>query len=352
MTVRKNVVYGLTAFLLLVVAGATGCGYKTMPVPPAEIVPRAIVDLRYELDDQGVTLKWTCPEQSVNGDALENIDSFSLFRGVVPADQYCENCPIPFGEPILVEGGAVVAGNPKTVEYQATLLRPGHLYFFMVRSSSGWWAESDDSNIVSFMWDIPPAAPQDLNVQAGDGKVDLRWSSVTTHMDGTVIEEPVRYQVFRSAGGGAFSPIGGLREGGEYIDGQVINGRKYQYRIQAVTMYDNGQVGGGVSPMAAAVPVDQTPPPVPGGVQSIRTGPGVKVVWDRAEAVDLKGYRVYRRLPGQTEPVMIGEVDAPAAMFEDTAVPEADEWFYSVSTIDRARPANESRRSTEAAVRN
>ena len=185
MTVKKNVVYGLTVLLFMVVAGTTGCGYKTMPVPPAEIVPKAITDLRYELNDQGVTLKWTFPEQSVNGDTLTNIDSFALFRGVVPADEYCENCPIPFGEPIRVEGGAVAEGNPRTGEYRATLLRPGHLYFFKIRSSSGWWAESADSNIVSFMWDIPPASPQTLNAQAADRKVVLRWSPVAvsyTHL--------------------------------------------------------------------------------------------------------------------------------------------------------------------------
>ena len=44
-----------------------GCGYKTMPVPPQEIVPTAITDLRYELDEKGVTLTWTYPAEDREG---------------------------------------------------------------------------------------------------------------------------------------------------------------------------------------------------------------------------------------------------------------------------------------------
>ena len=34
-----------------------GCGYKTAPVPPDSIVPKAINDLRYSVSEKGVTLK-------------------------------------------------------------------------------------------------------------------------------------------------------------------------------------------------------------------------------------------------------------------------------------------------------
>lgn len=352
MTAENNIAHGLVFLMILIVSGIAGCGYKTMPVPPEEIVPKAIVDLGYELDERGVTLTWTYPEETVRGDSLPEITSFKLYRAVVPADQYCDNCPIPFIEPLLIEGGVVVAGKPKVGVYSTTLLRPGHLYFFKVRSGSGWWAESADSNVVSFLWDIPAGAPQTLDATAGDRRVMLRWSPVTTHIDGTPIKEPVRYQVLRSSSGGLFSPAGALQEGLEYVDGEVANGMKYQYKVQAVTMYEKGQVGGGVSPVVDAVPVDQTPPPVPRSVQGVRTAGSVKVIWEQVEAVDLKGYRIYRRLPGETRPVQVGEVEVPSTMFEDTSLPEAEEWLYSVSSFDRAVPANESKPSAEIEVRN
>lgn len=352
MTAKKRIALGLLAFLVLMVMGIAGCGYKTMPVPPEEIVPKAIADLRYELDEGGVTLNWTYPEETVKGDKLSEITSFKLYRAVVPVDTYCENCPIPFGEPILIEGGAVAAGKARTSSYRATLLRPGHLFFFKVRSDAGWWAESADSNVVSFMWDIPPVASQALHAAAADRKVMLRWSPVTTHMDGTEIKETVKYQVFRSSGGGVFSPTGALQVGLEYVDDQVVNGRMYQYKVQSVTMYAEGQVGGGMSPVVDAVPVDQTAPPVPTGVQGVRTANGVKIVWNQVEGVDVKGYVIYRRLPGESQPVRIGEVNVPGTMYDDTSMPESEEWFYSVSSLDKAQPANESKPSTEVQVRN
>jgi len=351
MTTKKSITHGLLALLLLMVFGISGCGYKTMPVPPEEIVPKAIVDLRYELDEKGVTLNWTYPEETVKGDKLSDITSFKLYRAVVPVDSYCENCPIPFGESILVEGGAVAAGQARTAVYRATLLRPGHLFFFKVRSDAGWWAESADSNVVSFMWDIPPASSQTLDATVADSKVMLSWAPVTAHMDGTTIKETVKYQVFRSSGGGVFSPVGGLQSELEYADGQVVNGRKYQYKVQTVTMYEKGQVGGGVSAVVDAIPVDQTAPPVPTGVQGVRTTNGVKIIWDRVEDPALKGYKIYRRLPGDSKSVMIGEVNEPNTMFDDVSMPESDEWFYSVSSLDRAQPANESKTSTEVKVR-
>lgn len=339
-----------TLFLLMV--GVTGCGYKTMPVPPDQIVPQSITDLRYELNEKGVNLYWTFPMQTVQGEKLTDISSFDLYRAVVAADSYCDTCPIPFGEPIRIAGGGISKGTPKQKTYSSTLLRPGHLYFFKVRSKAGWWAESADSNIISFMWNIPPKAPEQLTAQAGDGRVTLQWTAVTDYIDESKIQEPVRYQVYRSLGGGSFVPLGELQEGERFDDSQVSIGRKYSYRVQAVTMYEKGQVGGGSSKAVSAVPVDRTAPEVPTGVKAVRTAAGVKVIWEPVKGGDIKGYKIYRRLPDDKESIMVGEVNVPYTLFTDTNPPDADNWYYSVTSVDNYSPANESERSAEVMVRN
>lgn len=338
--------------LLLLVTGLTGCGYKTMPVPPEEIVPQPVTDLRYELNEKGVTLYWTFPAQTVRGEKLTDISSFDLYRAVVPADSYCDTCPIPFGEPINLPGGAISAGTPKQKTYSSTLLRPGHLYFFKVRSKAGWWAVSADSNIVSFMWNIPAKAPEQLTAVVTDGTITLEWTPVKNHIDGTDIQETVRYQVYRSQGAGPFAPLGELQDKVRFDDTQVINGRKYMYKVQAVTMYEKGQVGGGSSPAVSAIPVDRTAPAAPTGVKAIRTAAVVKVIWDPVEDNDLKGYRIYRRLESEKEPVKVGEVDVQYTLFSDGTPPDAENWFYSVSSFDNGSPANESERSAEVSAKN
>ena len=347
----KIVFTGLVAFYALLLSTVLGgCGYKTIPVPPQEIVPTAITDLRYELDEKGVTLAWTYPGKTIKGDDLTDLTEFLLYRAVVPADAYCDTCPIPFGEPVKVPGGAVVADTPRSATYKATLLRPDHLFFFKVRSRSGWWAESGDSNIVSFMWNIPPAEPVGLRVQAADSRITLAWSPVTTHMDGSAIKESVSYQVYRSLGGGSFTTLGDLQGSTGYVDTDVNNGRKYQYKVQAVTMYSKGQVGGGITGPVEGIAVDRTPTGVPTGIQGIRTTAGVKVIWNAVLGKDVTGYKVYRRLQGKKTSVLIGEVKVPTTLFDDRTPPDASAWFYSVSSIDNGNPANESPASTEVEV--
>jgi hypothetical protein len=344
---------GMTALCALLVALVLGgCGLKTMPVPPQEIVPAAITDLHYELDEKGVTLTWTYPAKTVRGEDVSEISAFDLYRAVVPADSYCDTCPIPFGEPIQIPGGVVPEGKPKTGTYTSTLLRPGHIFIFMVRSRSGWWAESGDSNVVSFLWDIPPAAPGQLGVQTTAGGISLSWLPVTTYPDGSIIREPVKYQVYRSQGGGPFAPLAGLQDKAAYTDTQVEAGRSYQYKVQAVIIYAKGQVGGGVTAPVTAEPVKRTASGPPEGVTAVRTVAGVKVLWNALQDSAVRGYRVYRRLPGEKQATMVGEVSAPGTLFDDPAPPPAEKWFYSVTSIDNASPPNESRASAEVEARN
>ncbi|NOQ45378.1 MAG: hypothetical protein GQ559_01675 [Desulfobulbaceae bacterium] len=341
----------LSAVVVLITA-LGGCGFKSQPVPPQEVVPQAITDLRYQLSEKGVTLFWSYPIETVTGSDIVEISSFKMYRAVVPEDSYCESCPIPFGWPITLSGGALPDEGKKTATYETTLLRPGNLYFFKVRGKSGWLAESADSNVVSFLWNIPPRAPEGLTAEAGDGRINLNWQPVSRHLDGTEAREPVQYQVERSLGGGAFTAIGKLVSGTEYTDIQVQNGRKYFYRIQAVGVHEQGTVGGGFSEAAGATPVDRTAPAPPTNVKGVKTAGGVKVFWEPNKEKDLKGYRVYRRLPGDDAPTLVGNVDAPYTLFEDKTPPaDAARLFYSVSSIDTHSPGNESAGSPEVMIR-
>ena len=51
------------------------------------------------------------------------------------------------------------------------------------------------------------------------------------------------------------------------------------------------------------------------------------------------------------DPEMIGEVNMPASIFVDKSAPEGSKPFYSVTALDDAEPANESKPSPEATAR-
>lgn len=343
-------VLGLTVLALLTLLG--GCGYKDKPVAPNQVVPLPVNDLRYQLSDKGVTLSWSYPRETVTGDKVVDITSFDLYRAVVPVEEYCETCPVPYAPPIDLPGGSLPDQGQRTSSYEMTVLRPGNLYFFMVRSKTGWWNESADSNVISFLWNTPPAAPEGLSVKPGDGRNLLAWKAVQKHADGSAATEPIRYQILRSVDGSVFAKLGEPVAATSHTDLQVENGRTYAYQVQAVSAYKEGSVAGAAGESVETSPIDRTAPPPPRNVEGVRTDVGVKVFWDHVQAGDLAGYRVYRRTGSQAKPELAGEVNLPYNMFIDKKAPKGTEIFYSVTSIDGRKPANESERTPEVMVEN
>ncbi len=328
-----------------------GCGYKTEPVPPDTIVPKAIEDLRYSVSEKGVTLNWTFPKETIKGTDLADISSFDVYRAVVPLSDYCPSCPIPFGDPIQVDGGVVDPESDRQASYETALLRSGHKYFFKVQARTSWWAAGPDSNIVSFVWHIPAKGPEGLVVKAGDGSADVSWQPVTTLMDGQPVDYPLQYRLLRSSDNQSFTPVGELTAETEYAVGGLINGLTYYFKVQSILNVEKNSIDSGVSKSISVKPVDMTPPAAPTGVTAVQTGAGIKVFWDKVHDIDVKGYRIYRRSGKESEAKMIGEVAAVYAIFEDTSVAAGSSYYYTVTAFDQAEDANESVFSREASIR-
>ncbi|MBW2467349.1 MAG: hypothetical protein JRF02_08615, partial [Deltaproteobacteria bacterium] len=103
------------AIVFLILTLISGCGKKAPLVPPQMLVPVAISDLHYILDENGVTLHWTYPEKMENGAELTAIESFEVFRAEVRAEEYCDGCPIRFDRLAEVDGGLLpTSGERRT----------------------------------------------------------------------------------------------------------------------------------------------------------------------------------------------------------------------------------------------
>ena len=342
-----------TFLLGLVLFSIGGCGYKNEPIPPESVVPKPIEDLRYTVSDKGVRLDWSYPVATIKGIAIEDIDSFELFRAEAALDEYCGNCPVPFAEPMDLPGGvSIEADLRRKGSYESSLLKSGYKYFFKIRSRTSWWASSADSNIITFVWFEPAAAPENVTAAAGDHEIALSWKAVTKRIDGQPVQMELRYQVLRSEGGKDFEKVGEPLAAAQYVDHQVQNGQKYFYTVQSLLVHGDELVSGGVSEEVATMPVDMTPPLSPTGVTAIWTGSGVKIFWDKNSDVDIGGYRVYRRDADKDSYELLGSVDPAYIIFVDSQAKENKRYYWAVTAVDQAGSVNESDKSREATIRN
>ena len=328
-----------------------GCGYKTTPVPPDAIVPKAIEDLRYAVSEKGVTLTWTFPKETIKGTDLTDISTFDVYRAVVPVKDYCPTCPIPFSEAVQVPGGVVDPEGDRQGTYETALLRSGHKYFFKVNARTSWWAASADSNIVSFIWHTPAKGPDGVEVKGGDSSATVSWQPVTSLMNGQDPGYPVMYRVQRSKDNVAFSPVGEMLSSTSFVDSGLQNEQTYYYRVQSVLMVEGNPVDGGLSAAVSVVPLDQTAPAPPTGITVVETAGGIKVFWDKSREADVKGYRVYRRQGDEKEARFVAEVPAAYTIYEDKDVPAGVSVFYSITAYDKMDVPNESEKSREVGVR-
>lgn len=330
---------------------AGGCGYKNAPVPPASVVPQAIEDLRYTINDKGVQLTWSYPVKTIKGSVLEEVSSFEMYRAEVALEDYCGTCPIPFAEPIALDGGSSLDGkNRRKATFDSDMLRSGYKYFFKIRARSSWWADSDDSNIVTFVWFEPAAAPTNVTAKPADSQVTLTWQPAVLKA-GSSADLGLNYKVLRSVNGKDFVKVGEPQKGTSYTDRQVTNGQKYFYTVQTLTTYKGEMAEGGVSNEVVVTPIDLTPPPTPTGVTAVKTDVGMKIFWDKSEAADIGGYHVYRRAADKDSHELLAKVEPQYTLFVDSKAEEGVRYYYAVTAIDQATPANESIKSKEATVR-
>jgi len=335
--------------IALLFVGLAGCGRKTDLVLPQSLVPVAIKDLRYALDENGVTLRWSYPRKMETGDEIAEIDSFEVFRAAMPAGDYCEGCPVRFDEPIVIDGAMLPeSGRKKIAGYAESGLQVGYRYIFKVRSRAQWWYASRDSNPVSFVWLSPPEPVEDLQIKVGDRAITLKWQPVDRAADESIPTEEPRYQVYRSLDNEKYDPLDQPVAGNSFVDVRVENNKRYFYRVRRLRKTDDILQAGALSNIVSGIPGDLTPPAAVQHLVAVRVPAGIKLAWLAVPDADLAGYRIYRRDQDAQEPDFIGEVESLQNQFIDRQPIAAKRWYYSVTAFDTAHPANESPPSMEA----
>ncbi|MFW3147028.1 MAG: fibronectin type III domain-containing protein [Thermoplasmatota archaeon] len=182
----------------------------------------------------------------------------------------------------------------------------------------------EDAYVLSISLDLPPTPPRDLSARAGDGFVDLTW---TTPLNPGSLDLS-GYDVYRGESSGTFSLLASLSTIPHYNDTNVINGRTYYYHVRA----KNPALDSVPSPEVQATPLGV--PDTPGEFKAEGGYKKVDLTWMHPVSdggTPITGYNIYR-VNGPIEIVI--PMDSDGTGWTDEVVESGTEYEYGISAVN------------------
>jgi hypothetical protein len=338
--------------LVLLAVGVllVGCGRRGAPTVPVLIAPSPPVDLEARVQRRAVVLSWSRPATNVDGTPLRTLASFRILR-----EQRGPETSAPSVLATVKADGpenAVVSGNRYAFTDADVVV--GRRYAYLIQSVNRRGIVGPASPEAVVVVTVEIEAPPDLRAEAGEGAVRLSWSAPLRRGDGSPLDVPVTYNVYRGTVPGDYGARPVNREpvrGTQFQDGDLVNDRAYYYIVRAVeNLYPPWQEGL-PSVEVGATPVDLTPPAPPRGVRAV-TGPGavVSLSWEPNQEPDLLGYLVYRSDGPTRRPRRLLDQPFRVPAVNDRSVRPGGHYIYTVTAVDASSRRNESAPSDDVEV--
>lgn len=333
---------------LVVVAAAMGpelgCGRKAPPLPPEVRVADTTRDLTVVQRENQADLEWSYPQMTTAGGALPDLEKIEIWRASVPLAQEPS-----FGksvqertvrETLLKNRGEIIAtlqGDGLDAATRGSKLvatdnldqwlsadEADTVVWYAVRSVCCRHRTSAYSNIARLVPRPPPAAPENLTVEADKAGPLLHWTA----------PEKTLVQVERSADGETWKvvtekPVSAT----EWTDPGAAQGTVWHYRLRTVVAADDGSLVR-IGPAGPAVTLDFPdlyPPETPTDLVCLPEEGRVRLRWQAAAGAT--AYTVDRRA-GQEEAVRLADHLTEVSYLDDAA--PAGNITYIVQAIDDA----------------
>ncbi|MBN2408934.1 MAG: hypothetical protein JXE07_04280 [Candidatus Aminicenantes bacterium] len=339
----------------------SGCGKKGPIAPPLVRVPQAVQDFTVFQKGLRVFLQWVNPTAYIDGHPIEEVAEVEIWL-------IKEESPRP---------GAVEKYTSETFEKRAELLsrisadrfdafRPpgsaaaGPAYIhapaaedfgrtvltFALRVRDKKKRGSDFSDPVSLELYPPPSPPRKLQAEIFEDHIRIRWEEAVDPGKRAASSKWAGYNLYRSEGEGPAQRLNPTPvKTQEYADKDMAFGRVYRYFVRAV-LESALRVESEDSEPVEIIARDTFPPVAPSGLRAIG-GPGfIALSWEAGRESDLAGYKVWRRMAGRGDFVLIASLTAAENAFQDVKVEKKRRYEYAISAFDTA--GNESLKSVPA----
>lgn len=345
------------AVLILALSALLGCGVPGAPLPPSADIPRFVGDLKAVRKGDTVTLRWTTPTETSDGELIRKPGKMLVQRALRSGPnsdlvfQTISELPL---QPTLKEGRGEQATAKDTL---TNLLRPGSSGFavYMVLAQGRNGKSFGLPNRVSVP--LVPNLPSPLKLSANPVPTGIM---ITWEPSGPVpnanTQTQYAYKIMRRLQG-AKDPVPVTQvkaddPANSFTDTGIEWEKSYQYWIVPVTLWQDGnrkgEIEGDDSPVVDVLAHDSFPPANPSGIEAVyspaTTNSFIDITWTANTEPDLAGYNVYRRRENEL-PVKINSDLIKTPRFPDPGVQPGMKYFYSVTAVDLR--GNESGKSEE-----
>ena len=343
----------LTILICLLAVAIAGCATPGAPLPPSLGIPKPVSDLRAVRKGAVVTLTWSAPSDTTDGELIRKRGRMQLTRTVGSASSVVADVPL---EPTLKQDQASALNATDSLQ---SVLPAGTTEDFAVYSvtasgNSGTSAGPGTQVRVALAPTLP--APPQLRVTTVPPGVSVAWDQAWPPQNPTHLTAQYAYRIMRrQEGSNAATMVQQINAGNTaiaFVDTTIEWQKHYEYWITPVTLWQNGgkkgEVEGDDSPVVPVFANDIFPPEAPSGLQAVFSGvtqqPAIDLTWTPNTEPDLAGYNVYRHSANEA-PVKINAELIKTPLFHDTGVKAGMKYFYSVSAVDLR--GNESGKSAE-----
>jgi hypothetical protein len=351
---------GLFLFILLGCITLIGCGVPGAPQPPSTGIPKFVGDLKAVRKGDAVTLTWTTPTQTSDGELIRKPGEMLVQRALSTGHETQLNFQVisrmPL-EPTLKEERGVEATAKDSL---SEILRGGGgaeyaLYQVVAQNRSGKSFGLPNRVSVPLVLTLP--APQKVQTSAVPEGIRISWEQSWPPQRESSINVQYVERIMRKQEGAndavVVKQLSAASGAMEFVDTGIEWEKTYQYWITPVTLWQDGshkgEVEGDDSPVATILAHDSSPPAAPSGVQAVYTAIAgqpsfIDITWTPNTEPDLAGYNVYRHAENEA-PVKINTELVKTPRFADPGIQAGMKYFYSVTAVDLR--GNESGRSEE-----
>jgi hypothetical protein len=353
----------ITIIILLALISSSGCGVPGAPLPPSADIPQFVGDLKAVRKGDTVTLTWTTPTETSDGELIRKPGRMLVQRALRSgqnselAFQTISEVPL---QPTLKDDRAQQATATDTL---TSLLHSGGagfaVYMVLAQGHNGKSFGLPNRVSVPLVPNLPP--PQKISANPVPTGIMLEWGPSGSVPTTASSQTQYAYKIMRRLQS-AKEPVVVIQlkadePANSFTDTGIEWEKRYQYWIVPVTLWQDGnrkgEIEGDDSPVVDVLAHDSFPPTNPSGIEAVfsaapqgAAAPNsfIDITWTANTEPDLAGYNVYRHRENE-QPVKINSELVKTPRFADPEVQPGMKYFYSVTAVDLR--GNESGKSEE-----